>query len=117
MKMKILLLAAVLALALAGCGQTPAGKPVNGESHPSTTTQPTKITEEQAIDIASRHWGIKSGDVDEKTGFPFLIMPAESGNANIRIDLKWLVNNTNYSTVDTVEIDPYTGEIVTEQAE
>lgn len=80
-------------------------------------TVSSKITEEEAIEIASKHWGIKSGDKDEKTGFSFLIMPVDSSNGNIKIALKWLVNNQNYSTVDMVEIDPDTGEIVNPDTE
>ena len=39
-------------------------------------------------------------------------MPVESSNDNIAIALKWLVDNRHYSTVDSIEIDPYTGKIV-----
>ena len=80
-------------------------------------TESSKITEEEAIEIASKHWGIKSGDKDEKKGFSFLIMPVERSNGNIKIALKWLVNNQNYSTVDMIEIDPDTGEIVNPDTE
>lgn len=76
------------------------------------SSEATRISEEEAIAIAEKHWGIKSGDKDEETGFPFLIMPVDSGNDNIRIDLKWLGNGSTYSTVDWVEIDPVSGEIV-----
>ncbi len=82
-----------------------------------SNTDSTRITEEEAIEIASEHWGIKSGDKDETTGFSFLIIPVESGNDNIRVDLKWLVNGTNYSTVDTIEIDPFTGEVLPYEAQ
>ena len=80
-----------------------------------TSSDPVKISEERAIEIAEAHWGIKSGDKDEATGFPFLIMPCESGNENIRIDLKWLVNGSTYSTVDFVLIDPVSGEIISQE--
>ena len=81
-------------------------------SPPSSTNETSKITEEETLEIASQHWGIKNGDKDEATGFPFLIMPVESSNDNIAITLKWLVDNHHYSTVDLIEIDPYTGRIV-----
>ena len=50
--------------------------------------------------------------VDEETGLTFLIMPVESSNDNFAIALKWLVDIHHYSTVDSIEIDPYTGKIV-----
>lgn len=81
------------------------------------TAEALRITEEKAIEIASQHWNIKNGDKDEATGFSFFIMPVESSNDNIEIALKWLVDNHHYSTVDSVEIDPYTGEIVNIDAE
>ena len=104
----------LLALSVCGCGDS------TTESHMDSTpsgpassmNETSKITEEEALEIASQHWGIKSGDKDEATGFPFLIMPVESSNDNIAIALKWLVDNHHYSTVDSIEIDPYTGKIV-----
>ncbi len=110
----LLLTISILSFSLCGCFNSAAESETadNSSNSSEVSSEDTKITEEEAIEIASNHWGIKSGDVDEKTGFPFLIMPAESGNDNIRIDLKWLVNDSNYSTVDSIEIDPVTGEIV-----
>lgn len=120
MKTRFLIAVLLLALALSGCGSTnvsgeKGNAPISGTTTTTvtTTTQPTRITEEEAVQIASDYWGVKSGDVDEKTGFPYLIMPVQSKNDNIRIDWKWLVNNETYSTLDSVEIDPYTGAIVT----
>ena len=113
-KLLVLFFVFLLALSVCGCGasttepdmdSTPAG-------HASSTNEKSKITEEEALEIASQHWGIKNGDKDEATGFPFLIMPVESSNDNIAIALKWFVDNHHYSTVDSIEIDPYTGKIV-----
>ena len=119
MKKSVVALAVLfIALSTCGCGASVPGTDVSSvQSTPSASPDENsagdlRITEEMAIEIASRHWGIKSGDVDESTGFPFLIMPLESSNGNIQIALKWLVNNSHYSTVDTIEIDPLTGEII-----
>jgi len=131
---KILTLLFVFALAISVCGcgiltteQGPSATPTElamptelatptiPTELPTPTNTPSgnsKITEEEAIEIASQYWGIKTGDIDELTGFEFLIMPVDSSNDNIKIALKWLVENYNYSTVDFVEIDPYTGEII-----
>ncbi len=78
----------------------------------SSIIETSRITEENALEIASQYWGIKTGDKDEETGFTFLIMPVESSSDNFAIALKWFVDNHHYSTVDSIEIDPYTGKIV-----
>ena len=128
-KLLILFFVFLLVLSVCGCGAsttesdmdfTPSGPASTTESHidftssgpASSTNETSKITEEEALEIASQHWGIKSGDKDEETGFTFLIMPVESSNDNFAIALKWLVDNHHYSTVDSIEIDPYTGRIV-----
>ena len=88
----------------------------NSDNEPTPTapvsTENGKITEEQAIEIASQYWGVKSGEKDTETGFPFLIMPVDSSNDNIKIALKWLVDDSHYSTIDMIEIDSITGEIL-----
>lgn len=122
-KLFILLFVIILILSVCGCGASKTNPEMSSVPSYNTLSSSeivesvSRITEEEAIEIASRHWGIKSGDKDEKTGFPFLIMPVESGNDNIKIALKWLVNNQNYSTVDMVEIDPYSGKIVNTDTE
>ena len=113
-KLLILLSMLFLALSLCGCGisTTESDMDFTLSGHASSTSEKSKITEEEALEVASQHWGIKSGDKDEETGFTFLIMPVESSNDNFAIALKWLVDNHHYSTVDSIEIDPYTGKIV-----
>lgn len=113
-KILIIFLGLLLALSVCGCGVlTTESDMDSAPSAPASSTNETsKITEEKALEIASQHWGIKNGDIDEATGFPFLIMPVESSKDNIAIALKWLVDNDHYSTVDSIKIDPYTGEIV-----
>ena len=74
------------------------------------------ISEEQAIKIASEYWyecyNIKAGDVDSETGFPYAFLPKNSNNENYRIALAWLVEGTHYSTLEMIEIDAFTGEII-----
>lgn len=113
-KLLILFFVSLLALSVCGCGTSTTESDIDftPSSYASSTNEKSKITEEEALEIASQHWGIKSGDKDEETGFTFLIMPVESSNDNFAIVLKWLVDNHHYSTVDSIEIDPYTGKIV-----
>ena len=110
----------ILILMLSVCGCT--DSTINAEKDSTTfgsislseenAAETSKITETDTMEIASQYWGIKSGDIDEQTGFTFLIVPVENSNDNIVIALKWLVNNDHYSTVDSIAIDPYTGKIV-----
>ena len=113
-KLLTLFLVFLLALSVCGCGTSTTESDIDFTSsgHALSTNEKSKITEEEALEIASQHWGIKSGDKDEETGFTFLIMQVESSNDNFAIALKWLVDNHHYSTVDLIEIDPYTGKIV-----
>ena len=113
---KALVLFTILLLALVVCGCRGLAEPIDPASS-SNSSQHQEITEEMAIEIASQYWGIKSGDRDEKTGYQFIIMPVESSSDNIKIALKWLVANANYSTLDMVEINPITGEIVNGETE
>ena len=113
-KLLILFLVFLLALSVCGCGALTTESDVDStlSGSASSTNEKSKITEEESLEIASQHRGIKNGDIDEATGFSFIIMPVESSNDNIAIVLKWLVDNHHYSTVDSIEIDPYTGKIV-----
>ena len=113
----------LLTISVCGCGVSMTKSEMSSitsdysSSFDESNADISRITEEKAIEIASQHWGIKSGDKDKATGFSFLIMPVESLNGNIKIALKWLVENHHYSTVDIVEIDPYTGKIINVDAE
>lgn len=102
----------LLVFSVCGCDNSSTDQEAIPTPTATVTTQNGKITEERALEIASQHWGIKNGDIDEATGFSFIIMPVESSNDNIAIVLKWLVDNHHYSTVDSIEIDHYTGKIV-----
>ena len=116
-KIFILLFTVLLTLSTCSCGNSTTKPSDSTSPTDEETTETTKITEEEAIEIASQYWGIKSGDKDEETGFQFLIMPLDSSNDNIKIALKWLVDNQQYSTVDMIEIDLYTGRIVNNDTE
>lgn len=85
----------------------------------STPAQPTFISEERAIEIAAKYWNIQPGDRDPDTGFMMSIHVMESPtqeNAKYRMALRWLVEvngePANYSTLDTINVDAVTGEIL-----
>ena len=87
----------------------------------TTTTSASSafISEERALEIASSHWKIKSGDRDPKTGFMMTISPMELPTANnpeYRIALRWLVEVdgqvSHPSMLDSIRINAYTGDIV-----
>ena len=97
----------IVCLLLVGCG-TPQG----GEATKSTTTTTTVtiLSEAQVLEIASDYWDIKSGDIDEETGFPYSFKVVK--NENFIVTLNWLVDNDHFSTVDTIEIHPVTGTVI-----
>ena len=74
------------------------------------------ISLEEALEIASEYWyecyNIKPGDRDSETGFPFAFLPKYSDNENYCIALAWLVEGSHYSTIEIIEIDAFTGEII-----
>ncbi len=70
------------------------------------------ISEEEALQIASEYWNIKSGDIDEGTGYRFSLILKYSDNSNYCIALSWLVEGLNYSTIEIIEINAFTGEII-----
>ena len=70
------------------------------------------ITESEALEIAEDYWKIKSGDVDRETGYTFALIPKYCETGNYLIALSWLVENHHYSTIEMIEIDAFTGEII-----
>ena len=94
------------------------------EDNPNTPVEFTSFTApwqeviplERALEIASEYWyecyNIKAGDVDSETGFPFAFLPKNSNNENYSIALAWLVEGSHYSTLEMIEIDAFTGEII-----
>ena len=74
------------------------------------------ISLEKALEIAAEYWyecyNIKAGDVDSETGFPYAFLPKNSNNENYSIALAWLVEGSHYSTLEMIEIDAFTGEII-----
>lgn len=73
------------------------------------------ISEERAIEIAEKHWKIKNGDVDPENGYTYALIPQYSESGNYLIALAWLVENHHYSTIDVIEIDAFTGKIITQE--
>lgn len=111
-KMIAFIVVLLLIFTVCGCDNSSTDQETTPTPTATVNTENGKITEERAIEIASEYWNVKSGDIDAETGFPFLIMPVDSTNDNYKIALKWLVENTNYSTLDIIEIDSTTGEIL-----
>ena len=108
----VLILILISALLFAACGSAPV-QPSVTEPAPDTTADPQPIDRKQAVKLASEHWGVNSGDVDELTGFKMNIFVDESPSAesnSFRIVLRWLVDG-HYSTVDEIYIDVDSGEI------
>ena len=98
-------------LMLCACGAESAEPPV---TDPITDTEPEgPIDRKQAIALASEYWGIRSGEVDELTGFEMSIFVDEVPTAesnSFRLCLRWLVDG-HYSNLDEIYIDADSGEI------
>lgn len=115
---------ALLCLLVSGCSLLPDTSDGGGNGDitttatTSTTTTTTAssgyITEERALELAESFLGIRSGDRDSDTGFLFSWMvfdrPTEE-KPEYRIALRWLVNDSHYSTVDVVLVNALTGEV------
>ena len=81
------------------------------------TTASGIISEERAMEIASDHWGIQTGDIDPDTGYTFRIeslgqSQTPDAKAVYEIALRWLVDDSHYSTLETVWVDMLTGEVI-----
>ena len=73
------------------------------------------ISESKALKIAADYWDIQDGDVDDETGYPFALIPKYCETGNYLIALSWLVEGDHYSTLDMIEIDAFTGEIIPQE--
>ena len=65
--------------------------------------------------IAADYWDIQDGDVDDETGYPFALIPKYCETGNYLIALSWLVEGDHYSTIEMIEIDAFTGEIIPQE--
>ena len=100
-----------------GGNETETHTEIHTEIH--TETAAPLISEEQAMEIASDYWDIKTGDVADN-GFTFRIQSmgttqTPKGEAVYLIALRWLVEleeSSHYSTVDMVWVDMMTGEVI-----
>ena len=122
----VAMICAVVSLSVLGgiiwAGQNPpAGGPsgVGTETHAETHTETAAplISEEQAMEIASNYWNIRTGDVDPDTGYTFRIeslgqTQTPKGEVVYEVALRWLVDGSRYSTVETVWVDVMTGEVI-----
>lgn len=71
------------------------------------------ITEDEALEIACRFWEVTPGEVDPETGFPMavgIIQTPTDSDPVYKASVRWLVDNSHWSTLDQVTIDAYTGE-------
>lgn len=118
---KILTLTALtlsVCLLLVGCGVQAEADDTSVTTTTTTANASPYISEEQAIAIAEQHFGIKSGTVDETTGYKMAYMvtqqPTEDHPLYV-VALRWLVTvdgaPSNWSTLDTVEIEAVHGGI------
>lgn len=112
-KLSTALILILISALLCACGPASA-PPSDTEPVPDTTAAPEPIDRKQAVELASEHWGVRSGEVDEQTGFRMNIFidetPTEQSN-RFRLALRWLVDG-HYSTVDEIYIDADSGEII-----
>ena len=72
------------------------------------------VSRQEAEEIASEHWNIKTGDVDTGNGFRYRIVILTDDNGNYKGVLQWLVEGiqySHYSMVDEIVIDSTTGEV------
>ena len=70
------------------------------EFSPLETSWQKTISLEKALEIAA------------ESGFSYAILPKNNDNENYCIALAWLVEESHYSTLETIEIDAFTGEII-----
>lgn len=83
----------------------------------TTATAISTISEKQALDAASAYFGIKSGDIDDRTGYRFSYMIEQYDNTDdYLVTLRWLVENHHYSTVDEIIVEGTTGECCAQYA-
>ncbi len=72
------------------------------------------LSVEEAKQIAWDYWKIEPNSNDPDTGFPFSISVTLDGTV-YHADLSWLVDNHHYSTIEKIDIDAYTGRIISEK--
>ena len=120
----LLVLALCFCLIFGGCGAQTDADDNSGATTTTakiTTTTVGFITEDEAFEIASKHWDIRPGDCDSKTGYVMsfqTLTPPSADEPIYRISLRWLVTTeegpSHFSTLDIVLIDAVTGKILTD---
>ena len=125
--MKRIVIPVLIALLLSSCAGKAEILDTNPSAEPDIETTATEIntentvenmpeiqiSEERALEIASEYLGVKEGDVDEHSGFPYDFVVSEKPSSEAvyyEVVLKWLVDNHHWSTVSTVYVDGTTGE-------
>ncbi len=80
---------------------------------PETTAQQNAIiSEEEAMAIAESYWDFHKGDIAEETGYLLDVQMQASppSSDEYLFALRWCVDNTHWSTIDSIYINPTTGE-------
>ena len=119
-------LAALTVLTASACGKRNSQEDLPTDTSenagtPAVTTDAVSetISKSEAIEIASKHWGIRTGDVDPDNGFLYRIdsqgtVQAPDGRVVYNIFLRWLVESpggSHYSTVENIWVDAVTGAV------
>ena len=75
-----------------------------------------RLTEDEAKKLACQYWDYTPGDVDPETGYQLGVfsgeMQQESGRNYYVFWMRWLVDGSRWSTIDTIMVDASTGECV-----
>ena len=92
--------------------ETAAPTPETATPTPETAAPSVTISEEEARAIAESYWNFHEGDIAEETGFPLGVQMQDSppSSDEYRFALRWLVDNSHWSTLDAIYINPTTGE-------
>lgn len=111
MKKKFLTLGVAVILSILSVFTILADNTVNGNT---TINDQINVNEEQAKQIAVKHWNFKEGEVDSDSGFEIAMfsdgITKYEGKSYYTFRLRWFVDNQHWSTIDWLYISADTGE-------